>query len=111
MPSAVRPDTAFTANTLAGNDDGSTGAVAIGFTLGYFGNNYSDLYVNNNGNVTFGGARSAFTPTALSGLAAPTRAPFWADVDTRASGTSPVTYGAGTVNGRGAFGVNWVDVG
>src|SRR5690606_30732938 len=36
-------------------------------------------------------------------------APFFADVDTRAAG-SPVTYGAGSVDGRFAFGVNWVDV-
>jgi hypothetical protein len=45
----------FNANSLAGNDDGSTGAVPIGFALpiNFFGSPASTLFVNNNGNVTF----------------------------------------------------------
>ena len=43
----------FNSSTLAANDDGSTGLVDIGFTVNFFGSNYNQLYVNNNGNVTF----------------------------------------------------------
>lgn len=105
----------FDGNTLAANDDGSTGPVGIGFTLNFFGVNQSQLFVNNNGNITFGSAQSTFTPSALNGpTTRPIIAPFFADVDTRTNGdpdSSPVTYGTGTVDGRDAFGVNWVDVG
>ena len=51
--SAIRTDAAFTANTLARNDDGSTGLVNISFEVCFFGRVLTQLYVNNNGNVTF----------------------------------------------------------
>ena len=88
--------------------------MGIGFTLNFFGVNQSQLFVNNNGNITFGSAQSTFTPSALNGpTTRPIIAPFFADVDTRTGGTPPslpVTYGTGTVDGRDAFGVNWVGV-
>ena len=43
----------FNGNTLAANDDGSTAATDIGFSPNFFGTTYSQLFVNNNGNVTF----------------------------------------------------------
>jgi len=43
----------FNANTLPPNDDGSTGLVSLGFSFNFFGTTYTQLYVNNNGNVTF----------------------------------------------------------
>jgi hypothetical protein len=101
----------FNANTLARNDDGSTGSVGIGFTINFFGANYSNLYVNNNGNVTFTGPLSTFTPFPIVSNGTPMIAPFFADVDTRNPGSAVVTYGAGVFEGRTAFGVNWVDVG
>jgi hypothetical protein len=99
----------FNSSTLPGNDDGSTGVVGIGFTIDFFGSTYSNLYVNNNGNVTFTGPLSTFTPFNISTSGVPIIAPFFADVDTRAS--ADVTYGTGTFGGNSAFGVNWVDVG
>ena len=105
----------FNTNTLAGNDDGSTGAVAIGFSsaINFFGPTYTNLFVNNNGNVTFGVANGTYTP---SGLPAPGQlpqiAPFFADVDTSPGAPdNDVRYGTGVVNGRSAFGVNWPGVG
>ncbi|EGB13345.1 protein of unknown function DUF1555 [Pseudodesulfovibrio mercurii] len=99
----------FTASTLAANDDGSTGEVAIGFDVNFFGNTLSTLYVNNNGNVTFGSPMSTYTPSGLSGVSRPIIAPFFADVDTRAGNV--LTYGTNTVNGHSAFGVDWINVG
>jgi len=105
--SAIRQG--FNAHTLQANDDSSTDLVPIGFTLNFFGYRYSSLYVNNNGNITFGSALSEYTPFDLTSTRKKIIAPFFADVDTRNSAV--VTYGQGTVNGRLAFGVNWVNVG
>jgi hypothetical protein len=100
----------FNANSLPGNDDSSTGLVNIGFTIDFFGNSASQLYVNNNGNVTFTAALGTFTPFNLVTTGTRIIAPFFADVDTR--GALPdVTYGTGTFDGRAAFGVNWLNVG
>lgn len=105
---AIRPG--FDSNTFGRNDDGSTGLVSIGFDANFYGFTSDDLYVNNNGNVTFDSALRSYTPFDLTSTGRQIIAPFFADVDTRGPG-QPVTYGAGTVNGRNAFGVNWVDVG
>jgi cysteine-rich repeat protein len=108
---AVRANAGFTASTLAANDDGSTGAVNIGFTVDYFGLVFTQLFVNNNGNVTFDFPLSAFTPFDLTSTGQQIIAPFFADVDTRGVGSGVVTYGNDTVGGRPAFGVNWINVG
>lgn len=106
-PDAVRPG--FDSFVLAANDDGSTSLVPIGFPIDYFGTTYDDLYVNNNGNVTFDSALSTFTPFDLNSTNRVIIAPFFGDVDTRNAG-EPVRYGPGLVDGKAAFGVNWVDV-
>ncbi|MCL2161627.1 MAG: PEPxxWA-CTERM sorting domain-containing protein [Betaproteobacteria bacterium] len=98
----------FDSKSLGRNDDGSMLAI-IGFDINFFGSTYSRLYVNNNGNVTFGSPKNAYTPSSLGVLGDVFIAPFFADVDTSLAG-SPVTYGVGTYDGQAAFGVNWVDV-
>lgn len=107
---AILDPAGFNANTLAGNDDGSTGAVPLGFSVNFFGATSSTVFVNNNGNVTFTSALAQFTPNGLAtGVGQPIIAPYFADVDTR---TGPlVTYGTATVNGHDAFGVEWPNVG
>ena len=65
------------------NDDGFSGPINLGFTLNFFANNYTQFFVNNNGNVSFGAGISAFTPTGPTGANAPIISPFFADVDTR----------------------------
>ena len=109
---AVRSNPGFTAASIPRNDDGSTDtAIDLGFDVNFFGANFRTAFVNNNGNITFGGPLSTFTPEGL--VASPLRiiAPFWADVDTRASRSALVTYGRDIVDGRPAFGANWVNVG
>lgn len=107
--SAIR--NGFNTNTLAANDDGSTGLVPLGFNINFFGSGFNQTYVNNNGNITFDGSMSTFTPFVITNNTRKLIAPFFADVDTRVSGSSPVTYGQGTIGARPAFGVNWVNVG
>ena len=60
-------------------------------------------------NVTFNSPLSTFTPFDLLSTNTPIIAPFFADVDTRASNN--VQYGTATLNGNNVFGVNWLDVG
>lgn len=106
---AIRPG--FDQEFLDRNDDGYTDLVPIGFSINFFGSSYTNLYVNNNGNVTFDGPRYEFTPTNLIGLAINIIAPFWADVDTRNGDSDVVRYGTNVGDGHNAFGVEWVNVG
>jgi len=108
---AVRLTSEFNDFTLPRNDDGSTGLVNIGFGINFFGVNRSQLYVNNNGNVTLDEAMPTYTPFALANANRQILAPFFADVDTRGAVSLEVKYGTGTADGRNAFGVNWVSVG
>lgn len=113
VPSAIRNLPGFQSNTLAANDDGSTGLVNVGFTLNFFGVTTNQVFVNNNGNITFNQALATFTPTDLNsdngGI--PIIAPFFADVDTRGTGSGLTMYGTDSLCGRAAFGVDWFNVG
>jgi len=108
---AIRSVSLSSGGTLPRNDDGSTGLVPIGFNVNFYGFSATQLYVNNNGNVTFTGPLSTYTPFGLAGAGTRIIAPFFADVDTRASGSGIVEYGQATVDGRSAFIVNWPNVG
>lgn len=54
--------------------------------LNFFGAEYdaSQIFVNTNGNITFGSGLSQYTPSGISAGTIPLIAAFWADVDTRA---------------------------
>lgn len=109
MLPVIRQNMGFTTNVLAANDDGSTAtAVPLGFMIDFFGLAATDVWVNNNGNITFTGPLFTFTPFDLLSTATPIIAPFFADVDTRNHGME-VTYGQDMVQGQSAFGVNWLD--
>ena len=73
------------------NDDGYTGPINLGYSLNFFGGTYTQFWVNNNGNVSFGGGISSFTPDGPQGASQPIISPFFADVDTRAA-QSGVTH-------------------
>ena len=103
--------------SLPANDDGSS-ATAIALNIGgaggvnFFGTSFTDVWVNNNGNVTFGNALSQYTPNGLAtGVGQPIIAPYFADVDTRGLGSGLTTYGNSTYNGHAAFVVDWPNVG
>jgi hypothetical protein len=111
VTNAIRPG--FTNFSLPQEDDYPSVLASLQFPINFYGANYSNLYVNNNGNVTFGGAQSAFIPGNLTGLGLKTSiiAPYWADVDTDNPLSDVVKYGSSTVDGHNAFGVDWVNVG
>jgi len=107
---AIRPG--FDAWSLPKSDVIWSPLTPLGFTLDFFGVTYSSVYVNPNGNVTFGAPNLEQTPFNLgSHVGTPIIAPFFADVDTRAAGSDVVRYGPGTVDGHNAFGVTWGNVG
>jgi hypothetical protein len=128
---AVVPGSAiagFTPVPFAGNDDGTypcggsgnapppcTGSqtgpatVPLGFNVNFFGTEYSGVYINNNGNITFDNPLPTYTPFGLANTRSVIIAPFFADVDTRLGNI--VNFGTGTLNGHTVFVVNWPGVG
>ena len=113
---AFRTNPGFTTNNLPANDDNYTVTPqSLGFTANFFGANSgttTGVYVSNNGYVTFNYGQGAYTPTGLTGaVSQPIIAPFFADVDTRASNSALTTWGTSTVDGHNAFGVDWNGVG
>ncbi len=116
----------FGEGVVTRNDDGSSVAIDIrpifgSAGLNFFGTNYTTLFVNTNGNVTFGGPLSSYTPSPIGvGLSVPIIAPFWMDIDTR-GGRGAASPG-GTSTGSNLvyydlditahiFTVTWDDVG
>src|SRR5579875_1464011 len=72
------------------NDDGYSGPINLGFTLNFFGSSYTQFWINNNGNISFGNGIAAYTPNGPTGATQPIISPFFADVDTRGSGSGVV---------------------
>lgn len=120
----------FNSKSLTAYDDyNSSDLEPLGFPINVFPTvenpgPWEGLYVNNNGNITVGVPVGNYTPLPLQTTAAELPgliamiAPFWGDVDTRpagdpeyANGSKVVSYGQGYVDGRQAFGVNYIDVG
>lgn len=100
------------------NDDGSSPAISLATAfpagLNFFGTTHTSVYVNTNGNLTFGGPQSTYTPcpiplsrTTCSEFLftpRPMIAPFWADIDTRhppenVTGCAVPSESAGTCSG------------
>ncbi|MFL6117705.1 MAG: nidogen-like domain-containing protein [Catenulispora sp.] len=99
------------ASQVAPNDDGSSPAIPMPFSIDFYGRQFQSLWVNNNGNVTFDGPMSDYTPANLTTFNRPTIAAWWADVDTRGALSMPVRYGLGDVGGRQALCVDYDHVG
>ncbi len=85
----VAPDGTYT--DFAANDDGSIGPISLGFNFNLYGTNYTQCYINNNGNITFSAAAGDFTSTGFPSTT-PMIAPFWADVNSLVSGSATVKY-------------------
>jgi hypothetical protein len=109
-PNAILNLEGCTQNSLPANDDGSA-HVALPFTLNFSGKTLTQIWVNNNGNVTFDASQSAYRPYDLLSTQRVIIAPFFDDVDTRGTGSETVKYGSTTYAGRPAFCINWVNVG
>jgi hypothetical protein len=93
---------------LPRNDDGFTTQLNLPFPINFFGTTYTSFWVNNNGNVTFTGPLSGYTPAAFPGAQLPMIAPWWADVDTRNLNSDVVYFDAPNAD---SMVVTWPNVG
>ncbi len=100
----ITPDATYTV-AMAPNDDLSTGLIGIPFSFCLYGTNYTTLYINNNGNVSFGSPYGTFSSSPFPDAGYVMVAPFWGDVDTRGTG---IVYYKVTPT---ALYVNWEAVG
>uniref|UniRef100_W5LY19 NIDO domain-containing protein n=1 Tax=Lepisosteus oculatus TaxID=7918 RepID=W5LY19_LEPOC len=79
-------------------DDGSSPVVSLAVSFPFFGQIYRQLYVNNNGFITFDSPSSTYVPfrfPARSGI--DIIAPFWTDLDNRNNGIisyRQITFGS-----------------
>jgi hypothetical protein len=74
------------------NDDQSTAAIPLLFPFDLFGTLQNSVFINNNGNVSFGSSFGTFTASGFPVAGFPMVAPFWGDVDTRATNGGVVWF-------------------
>ena len=68
-------------------DDGSFGPINLGWTYYFYGQAFTSIYINVNGNITFGDPYSAYSAYGFPASNVPAMiAPYWGDVDLRATG-------------------------
>src|SRR6185436_7373889 len=65
------------------NDDGSSPLITLPFNFCFYGTNYTDVYINNNGNISFNNPYFTYSPVGFPSNQYFMVAPFWGDVDTR----------------------------
>lgn len=96
-----------TYNEIANNgDDAVNGPFSLGWDFCFYGETYSQVFINNNGNLSFGTSYGTFTPAGFPSTQYVMIAPFWGDVNMAAEGGN--CYYAITET---AMYVNWVEVG
>ena len=72
--------------------DDSSQQVTLGFTFNFFGASYTQIYVNSNGNITFGVGDGDFTESVSEFLDTPPRiGGIWDDLNPAAGGTVDAT--------------------
>ena len=104
--------------TMPPNDDQSSDEIVLPFTFPLFGEAHTSCWINNNGNISFGGPVGTFNPVGFPAAGFPMVAAFWADVDTRRQddehGTGLVWHRFLDSNGDGSddtLVVTWDNVG
>ncbi len=90
------------------NDDESSSRLDLPFDVNFFGTTYNSFFVNNNGNITFDGPVSTYTPRPFPIASQPMIAPYWGDVDTRCLSCGEVYVGAPNAD---TVAVTWNNVG
>ncbi|MCA8926527.1 MAG: hypothetical protein KDC18_00550 [Alphaproteobacteria bacterium] len=106
--SGLGGDAGYGTLAMTRNDDGSSSEITLPFSINLNGNIYDRMFINNNGNVTFGDDYRAFTPTGFSNLPVDMIAPYWGDVDTRCADCGEVYLAVPTAD---TAVVTWNEVG
>lgn len=79
--------------------------------ISYFGTNYTSIYINTNGLITFAGPQTSYTPTALANVTYPAIAAFWTDINITsgtANGTNNIYWDLDPASGRVT--ITWLGV-
>ncbi|MFM2206337.1 MAG: hypothetical protein RL213_312 [Bacteroidota bacterium] len=74
------------------NDDGSTDTISLISPFCFYGQYLRKLFINNNGNISFGTPYSTYSADSFPNTNFVMVAPFWADVDTRGPLSGLVYY-------------------
>lgn len=90
----IELDDTFT-QTMEPNDDDSFGPLDLGFTFCFYGTEYNQVYINNNGNISFLNPYYEYSPIGFPSDQYIMIASFWGDVDTRTQ--PPPDVGTGLV--------------
>lgn len=107
----IAPDNDYTLAMLP-NDDMSSMLITLPFTFSLFGQQYVEVYINNNGNISFENSYGTFTASGFPSADFIMVAPFWADVDTRGDDGNGLNGGEVLYKVTDhALYVNWVEVG
>lgn len=103
----VEPDASYTELTFDSfeSDDGSFGPLTIPFQYNLYGDLWNTLFININGNISFGTEYGTFTASGFPNTDFVMVAPFWSDVDL--GGTGTLKYKVTPT----ALYVNWDEVG
>ncbi|WP_239495867.1 Hint domain-containing protein [Yoonia maritima] len=80
-----------TSGLTAGNVDDGSILVDVTSVFGatgidYYGTDYTGIYINSNGLITFEGPETSYQPSGISNYTDPAIAPFWSDVDLNKGG-------------------------
>lgn len=105
----IEPDATYTQAAFPNSflvDDGSTSNISFPFTFELYGDDYTSMWINTNGTVTFDAADGTFTPQGFPNDDV-MLAPFWGDVDLSCNTCGEVYY---KVTDDAVY-VNWIDVG
>ena len=92
-------------------DDAISGAIPIGFTFTYNGNNYTNVYASSNGFLSFNSAATSSPTNNLTSPAAsllPLLAPLWDDLD-GTTATAAASYLTTGVAGSRIFTFEWLN--
>jgi len=94
-------------------DENWSHEIWLPFHLNFFGRTYPQLYLNENGNVSFDGPLSDASPLQLTAETSPIIAPFLADIfyEPPRPDLDAVQYGYTTFGSRPALCINWFEVG
>ena len=89
-PDAILKPTGYNANAITRGDDTANLIVNLPFTMNWNGTSFTQIYINMNGNCTFGSGFTSYNPnTTLAATNQNILAPLWADVDTRNTAAAP----------------------
>lgn len=74
------------------NDDSSSPPINLPFIFCFYGQVMNTVYINNNGNISFGTPYGTFSSSTFPSANYSMIAPFWADIDTRGPASGIVYY-------------------